>query len=397
MQKFTLLMWALAGTIFGVAATFAAWTVVPKLHLPRTSPLYKQLGIYKPQVIGFTPYWLLGKTTTENQKLLTSTTYFGLEINEDGTLVQRVNDKEEEPGWTKLRSDILNSTLTQAKAKQNELSILLHNSTESEIATLIENPEDHAKRLTSEAIPLMRDHGFTDLNLDIESFREASDEAQIKFTHFLQEVKTQLTIQNAGTLTVELTPAALVKNHLSDPIQIGNIADRVILMAYDYHYRGSFISGPVAPIGGGRDIREYDVEMSVQEALKKIPARKLILGIPLYGYEWETISRHPGAPVIPGSGKTASNTRVEDLLPTCVHCEKALDPISQQPYIIEPATQDGYTNQIFYEDEESLQRKLILVQKYRLGGVAFWAMGYEGKQILNPLNAYINSLQITGP
>ena len=36
-------------------------------------------------------------------------------------------------------------------------------------------------------------------------------------------------------------------------------------------------------------------------------------------------------------------------------------------------------HQIYFEDERSLKAKLELVKQTGLGGVGFWALGYEGE------------------
>lgn len=349
-------------------------------------------GGHRPVVLGFFPYWLLAQQRETYQDYLTDVTYFSLTIQADGSIQKLVNTREEEPGWTRLRGEAVKNMLSSAARNTQKTSLLVHNSSPTQIAQLIASPSAHAQRLVSEVEPLMKTYGFTDLNLDIESFQEASSEAQLAYTAFVKEVKTQMDQKALGTLTVEVTPISLVSSHLTDAQAIGEVADYVVLMAYDFHYRGSTIAGPVAPVGGAGEMREYDVETSVRLIAQVVPKEKILLGIPLYGYEWETIERYPQAPTIPGSGKTASHRRVSELLAECVHCIKALDVVSQQPYLILPATEEGYSQQIFYEDKESLERKLELAQKYQLGGVALWAMGYEGTEILVPLREYKQTL-----
>ena len=44
-------------------------------------------------------------------------------------------------------------------------------------------------------------------------------------------------------------------------------------------------------------------------------------------------------------------------------------------------TDDGVLCEIWIEDAQSLQRKVLLTSKYDLGGTAFWALGFERDSI----------------
>jgi spore germination protein YaaH len=393
-QKTSHLLFGLLSIGVSIGLSFLIlFSLIPRLPLSPLHPINQVFGIRKAHVIGFFPYWLLSKADKNYDPYLTNMTYFGLVLNTDGTIQKKVTPNEEEPGWTKLRSDDFKNRLAQTTKARWENSLLVHSSSEASISALLKDPQKHAQNLITDVEPIFKEFQFSDLNLDIESFREASDEAQLAYTQFVSEVKKQMSDKKLGTVSVEVTPFSLVKKNLTQPAEVGKIADRIVLMAYDYHYRDSYNAGPVAPVDGTPEVRGYDVETSVQEALKSIPAEKLILGVPSYGYEYETIGREAGAAVIPGSGKTASNQRVEEELAKCVHCEKLVDPVSQQPVLILPATETGYTQQMYYEDQESLQKKIELANKYHLQGIAIWAMGYEGEKFLTPLREYRRSFE----
>jgi spore germination protein YaaH len=357
--------------------------------------LCKVLGISKPQVVGFQPYWLLQKADKSYEKYINVFTYFGLTLNDDGTIVKLVNPREEEPGWTTLKSDSFQEKLKQTQKNNLKSSLLIHNSNEASISALLKEPEKHAQNLIADVSPIMQKYGFTDLNLDIESFVEASESAQQQYTAFIKEVKKGIDNNNLGTLTVEVPPISLVTSRLINTKEIGKIADYLILMAYDFHYSGSYIAGPVAPIGGEGKVREYDINTALKETLKVIPPQKVILGIPLYGYEWETISDKPNAPTIPGGSATASTRRIDELLKSCNDCVRGYDELAQQPYVIFKDSDDYH--QIYYEDEKSIKEKLKLAKEYKIAGVALWAIGYEGEKILNPLSSYKNSFNFNPP
>lgn len=346
--------------------------------------LIGQSPIRRPQIIGFVPYWLLDKADRNYRPFFTTLTYFGLAVDVDGKPIYLVNPQEEEPGWTALKND-------RFDAQDLSASLLVHSADEDKIALLIQKPEAAAHALVTEVAPIMKKYGFSDLNLDIESFLEASDSARANYTLFAKTVAEDVRAANLGTITIEIPPIALVRKFLIDPIAIGKIADFVVMMTYDYHYSGSFLAGPVAPAGGVPNAREFDVETAIQEAVKVIPKEKLILGIPLYGYQWETISDRPGAATIPGGASTASTRRIAELLSECATCSAQYDPVAKEPYLIFP--EGDYFKQTFYENEQSLQEKITLAKKYQLEGVALWALGYENESILAPLSAYKQSFE----
>lgn len=354
--------------------------------LPPLHPLNVAFGIHKHEVIGFLPYWLITDVKQDYQPYLTTLTYFGLVINPDGSIQEKVNRAELEPGFAMLKSEKLTAKLKEARTNQINLSLLVHLSDEADIRTLLTQPEQHAKRLVDDVVPLMQLYGFTDLNIDIESFREASKSAQVQFGQFLTTIKQELDTRQIGTLTVEISPSALFRSYLIDPQLVGTVADKVVLMAYDYHYSGSFVTGPVAPLGGAGEIREIDVLMGIREAQKVIDAKKLILGIPLYGYEWETIAATASAAVIPGSGRTISHDRAATLLTTCASCSAGIDPTSQESYTVFPDPVDPSHHVFYMENPTVISQKLAEVKWWR--GAAVWALGYEGEGIIEPLKHY---------
>jgi len=386
---------SVVGLVIGILFGLFIILAIAILPFNFDEKLYKTFGISKPQVVGFQPYWLLQKADKSYEKYINVFTYFGLTLNDDGTIVKLVNPHEEEPGWTTLKSASFQEKLKQAKNNHLKSSLLIHNSNEASISALLTEPEKHAQNLIIDVLPIMKKYGFTDLNLDIESFIEASESTQQQYTVFIKEVKKGIDTNNLGTLTVEVPPISLVASRLINTEEIGKIADYLILMAYDFHYSGSYLAGPVAPIGGEGKVREYDINTALKETLKVAPPQKVILGIPLYGYEWETINNRPGAPTIPGGSATASTRRIDELLKSCINCVKGYDELAQQPYIIFKDSDDYH--QIYYEDEKSIQEKLKLAKEYKIAGVALWAIGYEGERILNPLNSYKNSFYFNQP
>lgn len=357
------------------------------LFLFRT-PIRSILKIPGNQTMGFLPYWLLGKAQKDYSKYLDGIYYFGLIIDSNGNIVKLVNPQEKEPGWYALESGIVDPYLKIAKDNHQTLSLTVFSGDNASIGILISDPVKHANNLISDISPIMKKYGFSDLNLDVEYLDIASEEARMNFTQFVKEIKNGLKNQNLGTLSIDVSPTAFIKNYLINPTDISKYVNSIIIMGYDYHYQGSSVTGPVAPLFGAESISEFDIQTAVQKALTILPPQKIILGAPLYGYEWETIGKNPRSSVIPGTGLTASSLRVQKLLSACTTCSARLDSVALENYIIYKDLGTNSYHQIFYPDEQTMSAKIQFAQKYNLGGIALWALGYEDSTILNSLKNY---------
>lgn len=344
--------------------------------------------IPRPTVIGFLPYWLVRTSDEDYSDDITTLTYFGLTVGADGSIVKLANEQEEEPGWAALRSDGLQKRLDIAKQKGLERSLLVFSGEGDAIDALISDPVLHANNLVNDVAPIMKKYGFTDLNLDIESIKPASVAARTSFVQFVRAVRQGLDKKQIPSLTVEVSGNDVIKPYLIDIKAVAPYVDHLVFMAYDYHYTGSSVTGAVAPLFGAGKVSEYDVQAAVEKILAVMPPEKLILGVPLYGYEWETLDPLPKSAIIPGTGITASSGRVEKLLQTCASCSASFDEVAREPYVIYKDTETGTYHQLFYPDQKAVNEKIKYAQTMNLGGLALWALGYEDHSMLQPLKSY---------
>jgi spore germination protein len=148
-------------------------------------------------------------------------------------------------------------------------------------------------------------------------------------------------------------------------------ADYMLLMAYDYHWSTSD-PGPVAPIGKLRDTAAY--------ALTKIPAKKLIWGVGVYGYDW------PLALTGELDGKAESRTFLEaNALVTSPGAESGYDTEAEAPWV--RYTRDGKPRELWYEDRRSFEAKMDFVEDKKLAGFGIWRLGQEDPQIWSVVSA----------
>jgi spore germination protein YaaH len=141
---------------------------------------------------------------------------------------------------------------------------------------------------------------------------------------------------------------------------IGQHADRVRIMTYDYHWRGGG-PGPVAPL--------YWVESVAEYARSVINPEKIFIGVPFYGYDWP-----PN-----GSARGLPWADIEDLIDSQGVEVNQLQRDSRgrvdESWFRYNSPQG--TREVWYMTDRGLESKLELVQNLDLAGVAIWRIGYE--------------------
>jgi spore germination protein YaaH len=160
-------------------------------------------------------------------------------------------------------------------------------------------------------------------------------------------------------------------------------ADRLFMMAYDYHYAGSEV-GASAPMDR-RDGADPDLVWSVElwESLG-VPVDRTILGLPLYGMRWRVSGPELGAPRL-GDGAIwvpADNPKFLANPPA----PPELDPIEiVQFYAVAPTIKAAPGDSraaagwqaIYVDSPETLAPKMALADERGMAGAGFWAIGYE--------------------
>jgi spore germination protein YaaH len=283
-----------------------------------------------------------------------------------------VNRREEEPGYTnykRLKSGeityrIGTLMLTYMPIDQTALTSVLNHATyrNQAIATILDT---------------VAETGAQGVNIDFEPLGDVSPTLRDNFTLFIQELKNSsclpLHTDHCPLITVSIYPSAGVKPRLWDLAALAPVTDYFVVMTYDYTLPGSSSAGPNAPLRDSTHLFEHTVVGNIAELTKLVSARKILLGIPLYGYEWTTRSTKKYSPT-DERGVTASLERIEKMI-----LEQTLttywDRNTLTPYGV---TGNGKAiTQIYFENATSLSLKLELVKSAHLGGIALWALGYE--------------------
>ncbi len=148
---------------------------------------------------------------------------------------------------------------------------------------------DPAKRAVhvADIVNLVMANGFDGIDLDYEVFAFSDGSSswaatQPNWTAFIQELGAALHAQGK-LLAVTIPPPCSLAGTCSEKTgywvyNIAGIAphaDRIRIMAYDYHYNGI---GPIAPIGWVRSLAQYGAAVA--------GGPKIQIGVPTYGRAW---------------------------------------------------------------------------------------------------------------
>lgn len=221
------------------------------------------------------------------------------------------------------------------------------------VARILHDPAAMARHVA--AIVALVDSGhFAGIDIDYEEL-QASDRQD--FTAFLTRLAGALHA-HGKILSVALFAKAsdagyAPRNVAQDYAAIGKVADQVRLMGYDYHWPTS-PPGPIAPVGWLAGVLRY--------AKTRIPAAKIILGVPEYGYDW---SRGHGTGITWQQAMQLSRQPGVQL-----HYSAA----SQAPWF-SYTDAAGHRHTVWFENAESSQAKFRLAQAADIGGVYLWMYG----------------------
>ena len=218
------------------------------------------------------------------------------------------------------------------------------------------NDQEAEQNLISQLEDVVERKGYHGIDVDFE-YILADD--RDSFTLFVANLTDQLN-EYGIRVSVALAPKTSADQpgllyEGKDYHALGEAANQVLLMTYE---RGYTYSEPmaVAPINKVRQVVDY--------AITEIPATKIVMGIPNYGYDWPL-------PYRKGVTKAQTIGNVEAVRIAIENdAEIKYDETAQSPYF--KYYKDGVQHEVWFEDVRSIQQKLNLVSEYSLKGVGYW-------------------------
>jgi hypothetical protein len=144
-------------------------------------------------------------------------------------------------------------------------------------------------------------------------------------------------------------------------------------MGYEIHGVRSKTAGPISPLRSGNRWTPLNLERSVDEYLiAGVPPKKLLLGVPYYGIEWQTYDLK-----FPSKVKKFERYHTfRNIKKITKNYSSVIDEPSLSKYYAYRDQNNNY-RQIWFDDSLTLGMKYDWVKEKSIGGVGIWALGYD--------------------
>lgn len=339
--------------------------VTPKIKQEETIENEKKEDNIEKQIVSetslFIPYWMIGNGVSgvDNYDRLF---YFGIGVNNNGI------DKSD-PGYQKLNVFSSNTKPSQEKY----LTIRMIN-TEASVL----RDKDILQKIITDSVDIASENGFSGIALDLEVSIILTENMQTNINRFVKDFYLSSKENNLKLIFI-VYGDVFYRNRGYDMKSIGDNSDEIMIMAYDFH-KSIGSPGPNFPLDYNKEYG-YSFKSMIDDFLQIIPKEKINIVFGMYGYDWQVNEKK--IPVKQAEALTLNEIKAE-FLNTCKweECIVTRDITSSETEInyIEQAQYEGESvlkyHIIWFEDEESVDKKTEFLKEKEIGSISYWAYGY---------------------
>ncbi len=230
-----------------------------------------------------------------------------------------------------------------------------------DINTNILNNPDIQQNIIDQTLKILREKGYYGVNLYIQYINLNNQNA---VENYIEKVSNQLNAAGFSVF-VTLTPNTFINVDQPAYLNInyskfGEYADKILLLSYEW----GFSFGPPAAV--------TDFELvgnMLQYAVTQMPADKIMLGLPIIGYDWEL-------PFVKGTSKAnALTTEAAINLALEVGAVIQYDERARAPFFTykESDLKGGEINHIvWFKDARSIDSLVKITLDFNFDGVGIW-------------------------
>lgn len=224
--------------------------------------------------------------------------------------------------------------------------------------------------LITNVLAIMKSKGYLGVNVD---FEDVPAQDRNLFSQFVRRLASRL---HAQGYPVTIALSAKTEENTTSPLSgaqdyavLGQLTDYVVLMTYDWGYMGG-PPYPIAPINEVSKVLDYAVSV--------IPRNKIMMGVPLYAYDWKTPFQ---------SGTLADMISSQEAVTRAQNYGVSIqyNDLYQSPYF-QYTDEAGISHEVWFEDARSVFAKYETVKRYDLRGVSYWEIAFSFPQNWYVLN-----------
>ncbi len=331
------------------------------------------------EVFGYLPYWFRSRWTQLNYRLVSTIAYFSGEINTDGSIGD-THGWPRYPGDPAAVADVI-SMINTAHTNGVKVVLCFTNFSSSDIDALVNTPL-YRTTFIQQALAIVQAGNGDGININFEGINSGSRDA---LTEFMQVLADSFHIRMPGS-QVSCAPTDFdTRAGDWDLVALYGSVDLFFFQGYGYGWSGTSTTRPVGLLPNNSFWGSLNITTFIDFVQARIPAGKIILGVPHFGYRWPAASGDPKA-LTQGSG-------------TVIYYPDALGYIGTYGRLWEQSALNAWFRyqagtqwyQGWYDDPESMSHKYQFVLDRDLGGVGMWALGMDAgnQDIWNVLAQYM--------
>jgi len=347
-----------SGNIFQATAAPQTPNLPAAISAPAPAPpnLAGSAPLQSHEIFGYAPYWTLPESSGFNVADLTTLAYFSVDANGNGTLDQSGS------GWNGYESQDLANLVTRSHAAGARVVLTVTCFSQSALDQITSDPNAPAT-LSAALIAAVSAKNLDGVNFDFEGQGSADRNG---LTALLTQVSNALHAANPHWQVTMATYASAAADSAGfyDVAALAPALDGFFVMAYDMN--DPVTPSPTAPLVGGG----YNDTEALQQFTAVMPASKVILGVPYYGYDWPTTNGTQGAQSTGGETPLSYGTIAA----------------AGNPTYWDDATQTAWTSyqvggqwhETYFDNPTSLALKAQLANAFHIRGLGIWALGMDG-------------------
>ena len=345
---------ASAASLVGVSLPTSAAAPAPTPATLFATPLPAHV------VYGFVPYWEVPTLTAADYADTTELAYYGVNVGATGGLDHTGY------GWADLQLSSFTTFVSDAHSAGDRVLFTVSTESPKVIAHLTQYPGASSARLAAQVSVIVSADHLDGVDLDIEG---RATRERPGFVAFVADLAARLkAVDPNGELTVDTYPeSAGSSTDFFDVKRLAPLVDTIFVMAYDMVTPTN--ASPNSPLASS-SLGLTDLSALAAYA-KAVPVDKVVLGLPLYGYDFTTVGRAPGAAAV-----TPDPIAVTYASIIAAGHPARWDPGSETPYYVFKL--GGEWHQTWFDDPLSLALKTAEASYLGFEGVGAWALGQEG-------------------